>query len=83
MERSKELLNTYSDVDEFVMCKIANPTILNISLTRVFISKLIFPASLVGKKFSWGDDDSNAREYANFEGIGGKDKWNWKAAPVA
>ena len=28
---------------------------------------------LVGKEFSWGDDESIAREYANFYGTGGKD----------
>ena len=42
---------------------------------------------LVGKRFPWGDEglEDNAampREYANFEGKGGKDKWKTTAAPV-
>ena len=38
--------------------------------------------SLVGKKFSWGEDDRVARDYANYAGIGGKDKWEESTAPV-
>ena len=30
---------------------------------------------LVDKEFPWGDDESIAREYANHQGTGGKDKW--------
>jgi len=37
---------------------------------------------LVGKEFPWGDDKSVAREYANFFGTGGKDKWKNTTAPV-
>ena len=37
---------------------------------------------LVDKKFPWGDDESVAREYASFEGIGGKDQWDNSTAPV-
>ena len=43
---------------------------------------------LVGKKYSWGDDESVAREYANYDGIsaipyhlGGRDQWD-ETAPV-
>ena len=38
--------------------------------------------SLVGKKFSWGEDDRVAKSYANYAGIGGKDKWEESTAPV-
>ena len=31
--------------------------------------------SLVGKKYSWGDDKELARDYANYQGTDGKDKW--------
>ena len=30
----------------------------------------------------WGDDENVAREYANYEGTGGKDKWEWATAPA-
>ena len=30
---------------------------------------------LVGKEYSWGDDEAVARDYANFAGTDGKDKW--------
>jgi len=36
---------------------------------------------LKGKEYSWGDDQSLARDYANREGIGGKDRWEY-CAPV-
>ena len=36
---------------------------------------------LVGKKFPWGDDEAVARDYANYDGIRGKDKWKY-CAPV-
>ena len=36
---------------------------------------------LVDKEFTWGDDASIAREYANFKGVLGRDKWD-KTAPV-
>ena len=33
----------------------------------------------------WSDsvDESVARDYANYSGIGGKDKWDLQTAPVA
>jgi len=36
---------------------------------------------LKDKLYSWGDDEGLARDYSNFEGIGGRDKWN-ETAPV-
>ena len=36
---------------------------------------------LVDKKYSWGDDESVARDYANYNEIDGKDKWD-KTAPA-
>ena len=33
------------------------------------------------KEYSWGDDESVAREYANYNGTGGTDKWEF-TAPV-
>ena len=36
---------------------------------------------LVGKKYSWGDDKALARDYANYQGTDGKDKWQY-TAPV-
>mgnify|MGYP002851621971 FL=1 len=29
---------------------------------------------LIGKEYSWGNDESLARNYANYQGTGGKDK---------
>ena len=37
---------------------------------------------LIDKEFPWGDDENLAREYANYEGTGGKDKWDNSTAPV-
>ena len=37
---------------------------------------------LVNKTFPWGDDESIAREYANFYGTGGKDQWDGTTARV-
>jgi len=37
---------------------------------------------LVRKRFPWGDDKDIARNYANYQGIGGKDKWGRTTAPV-
>jgi len=37
---------------------------------------------LVGKTYSWGDDESLARDYANYYGTGGRDRWEWVASPV-
>ena len=37
---------------------------------------------LVNKKYSWGNDESLARDYANYFGTGGKDKWYYTTAPV-
>ena len=36
---------------------------------------------LENKKYSWGDDKAVARDYANCDGIGGRDKWQ-SIAPV-
>jgi formylglycine-generating enzyme required for sulfatase activity len=36
---------------------------------------------LKNKKYSWGDDKSLARDYANYDGTGGNDKWKY-TAPV-
>ena len=36
---------------------------------------------LVNKEYSWGDDESLARDYANHRGTGGKDEWEY-TAPV-
>ena len=36
---------------------------------------------LVGKEFPWGDSEAVARNYANYDGTGGKDKWEY-CAPV-
>ena len=40
----------------------------------------------VGKRYSWGDDKKVARDYANYVGRGGRDKWegvpNGGTAPV-
>ena len=36
---------------------------------------------LQNKEYPWGDDESLARDYANREGIGGKDRWEY-CAPV-
>ena len=39
---------------------------------------------LVSKEFPWGDDESVAREYANYAGIGGKDQWEgWPSGGTA
>ena len=37
---------------------------------------------LIDKEYSWGDDVSLARDYANYDGTGGKDKWDRSTAPV-
>ena len=34
---------------------------------------------LVGKRFTWGDDERLARDYANYYGTGGKDQWEYHA----
>jgi len=31
---------------------------------------------LVGKRYPWGDDENVARDHANYDGTGGKDKWS-------
>ncbi|MDP6750369.1 MAG: SUMF1/EgtB/PvdO family nonheme iron enzyme, partial [Candidatus Poribacteria bacterium] len=36
----------------------------------------------VGKRYPWGDDHKVARDYANYQGTGGKDKWGRTTAPV-
>ena len=37
---------------------------------------------LTGQRYSWGNDQEQARDYANFLGIGGRDKWDRTTAPV-
>ena len=37
---------------------------------------------LIDKKYSWGNDESLARDYANYDGTDGKDKWDETTAPV-
>ena len=37
---------------------------------------------LVDKEFPWGDEESIAREYANFKGVLGRDQWDRSTAPV-
>ncbi len=38
--------------------------------------------SLIGKIYPWGNDESLARDHANYEYTGGKDRWDKQAAPV-
>jgi len=35
-----------------------------------------------GAQYPWGDDEEVARDYANYQGTGGKDKWDRQTAPV-
>ena len=37
---------------------------------------------LKDKEYPWGDEESIAREYANFYGVLGKDQWDYTTAPV-
>ena len=37
---------------------------------------------LIDKEYSWGNDVSLARDYANYRGVGGRDKWDRITAPV-
>ena len=37
---------------------------------------------LKNKKYPWGNDESKARDYANYLWMGGKDKWARSTAPV-
>ncbi|MDP6592286.1 MAG: SUMF1/EgtB/PvdO family nonheme iron enzyme [Candidatus Poseidoniia archaeon] len=37
---------------------------------------------LKDKTYPWGDNESLARDYDNYEGTGGKDKWDETTAPV-
>ena len=37
---------------------------------------------LVGKRYTWGDDQSLARDYANYGGTDGKDEWDESTSPV-
>jgi len=37
---------------------------------------------LQNKDYPWGDDESLARDYANYRGTGSKDKWDKQIAPV-
>ena len=34
------------------------------------------------KEYPWGDEESIAREYANFQGVLGRDQWDKTTAPV-
>jgi len=36
---------------------------------------------LAGKRYPWGNDENVARDYANYNGVGGKDKWS-QTGPV-
>jgi len=37
---------------------------------------------LKNKEYPWGNDQSLARDYANYVGAGGRDKWDESTAPV-
>ena len=37
---------------------------------------------LKDKEYPWGDEESIAREYANFQGVLGRDQWDKTTAPV-
>ena len=37
---------------------------------------------LINKVYPWGDNESLARDYANYRGVGGRDKWDDTTAPV-
>ena len=37
---------------------------------------------LKGKQYPWGDDEDQARGYANYYGTDGKDEWDESTAPV-
>ena len=37
---------------------------------------------LKDKEYPWGDEESIAREYANFDGVLGRDQWDQTTAPV-
>jgi len=37
---------------------------------------------LKSKEYPWGDEESIAREYANFQGVLGRDQWDKTTAPV-
>ena len=37
---------------------------------------------LTSREYSWGDNESLARDYANYVGTGGRDKWDESTAPV-
>jgi len=37
---------------------------------------------LISRGYPWGDDETEARDYANFAGTGGKDEWDESTAPV-
>ena len=45
-------------------------------LTVMVIAEWEYAArgGLIGKEYSWGNDESLARNYANYQGTGGKDK---------
>ena len=37
---------------------------------------------LIGRGYPWGDDEIEARDYANFAGTGGKDEWDESTTPA-
>ena len=37
---------------------------------------------LTGREYSWGGNESLARDYANYVGTGGRDKWDESTSPV-
>jgi len=37
---------------------------------------------LIGRGYPWGDDETEARDYANFAGTGGKDEWDESTTPA-
>ena len=37
---------------------------------------------LIGREYSWGENETEAQDCANFAGIGGKDEWDESTAPV-
>ena len=46
--------------------------------------KWVFAAKggVIGREYSWGEDETEAQDCANFAGIGGQDEWDESTAPV-
>ena len=38
---------------------------------------------LIGQRYPWGDDENLARDYANYRGVGGRDKWDIRGIMTA